>query len=111
MTILVLITNHFHVNDKLLFYGIQFPINEDDNRIFLYPFLEVFRFPFIIRGKHLVDWGKKNYIVMAVDDSVGVFDADVPSTLTCERYDNDGFVTSVKWSNDGISQIINNCSN
>ncbi|XP_033215683.1 protein cortex-like [Belonocnema kinseyi] len=64
-------------------------------------FPQIFRFPFLIRGRFLVDWGARNFIVMAVDDAVGIFDANMPLTLRCERYDNDGQVKIVKWSNDG----------
>ncbi|XP_051173837.1 protein cortex isoform X2 [Leptopilina boulardi] len=67
---------------------------------------EIFRFPFFIRGRHLVDWGKQNYIVMAIDGGVGVFDADSPSKLNYENYDNSGYVTVVKWNNDGSKFAI-----
>ena len=40
---------------------------------------------------------------MAVEDAVGIFDANMPLTLRCERYDNYGQVKVVKWSNSGKS--------
>lgn len=73
------------------------------NFIFIIFFLlEIFRFPFQIRGKYLVDWSTKNEIVMAIDEGTGVFNADSPSSLSYLSYlGSDDDITVVKWNNSG----------
>ncbi|XP_043472409.1 protein cortex [Leptopilina heterotoma] len=68
---------------------------------------QIFRFPFQIRGKYLVDWSIKNEIVMAIDEGTGVFNADSPSSLSYLSYlGSEDDITVVKWNNSGTRFAI-----